>query len=176
MPVYTRGREGKATNFGGADCKGRLFFPIPPSKAFSSLYVGTSVVVRKGRSKSRKVRPREISFSSPCLSLTYTLFIRFFTLQLELPPLREEALVDRPPSQADARARAESLRTEAHELELQIRQLTDALETLVRIQTRLIYGLRRRVISLLSSLPSLILGASSLSFSTRPTSFRKISA
>ncbi len=65
-------------------------------------------------------------------------------LQLDLPPLREEALIDRS-SQNSVRSRMESLRMEASELEVQIRHLTDALETLVRIQNR--FGLRLLLLS-----------------------------
>ena len=52
-----------------------------------------------------------------------------------LPPLRDELVVDRS-SQNIARNRFDSLRKESQDLELQIRQLSDALETLVRIQAK----------------------------------------
>lgn len=52
-----------------------------------------------------------------------------------IPPLRDELIVDRT-SQTVARNRFDSLRKESQDLEMQIRQLTDALETLVRIQAK----------------------------------------
>ncbi len=55
--------------------------------------------------------------------------------QLDLPPLRDEVLIDRGTS-AGVRGRVDALRQESQELEVQTRQLTDALETLVRIQAR----------------------------------------
>ena len=49
--------------------------------------------------------------------------------------LRDEVVVDRA-TQGSARNRFDSLRKEAQDLDIQTRQLTDALETLVRIQAR----------------------------------------
>ena len=51
--------------------------------------------------------------------------------------LRDEVLVDRA-TQSSARNRFESLRKEAQDLDIQTRQLADALEALARIQAR--YG------------------------------------
>ena len=51
--------------------------------------------------------------------------------------LRDEVVVDRA-TQSSARNRFDSLRNEAQDLDIQTKQLTDALETLVRIQAR--YG------------------------------------
>ena len=49
--------------------------------------------------------------------------------------LHDELMMDRA-TQVSARNRFDSLRTEAQNLDYQTRQLTDALETLVRIQAR----------------------------------------
>ena len=49
--------------------------------------------------------------------------------------LQDELLIDRA-TQSSARNRFDTLRTEAQNLDFQTKQLTDALETLVRIQAR----------------------------------------
>ena len=49
--------------------------------------------------------------------------------------LQDELMMDRA-TQVSARNRFDLLRTEAQNLDFQTRQLTDALETLVRIQAR----------------------------------------
>jgi hypothetical protein len=51
------------------------------------------------------------------------------------PPLKNEIVVDRLASIA-IRSRYEALKKEASELESQIKQLQDALDTLLRIQQR----------------------------------------
>jgi predicted nucleic acid-binding Zn-ribbon protein len=62
------------------------------------------------------------------------------------PPLKSEIVVDRLASIA-VRSRYEALKKEASELESQIKQLQDALDTLLRIQQRyvsVIYGKREQ--------------------------------
>ena len=54
---------------------------------------------------------------------------------MDLPALRNEVIVDRA-TQPSVRNRFDALRMESGDLEVQTRQLTDALETLVRIQAR----------------------------------------
>lgn len=49
--------------------------------------------------------------------------------------IKDELLVDRT-TQSSARNRFDNLRKEEQELEVQTKQLTDALDTLVRIQAR----------------------------------------
>ena len=49
--------------------------------------------------------------------------------------LQDELMIDRA-TQSSARHRFDSLRGEAQNLDAQTKQLTDALETLVRIQAR----------------------------------------
>ena len=58
-----------------------------------------------------------------------------FLFQLEIPGLFDEILMDRN-SAASVRSRLDALKMESSDLEVQTRQLTDALETLVRIQAR----------------------------------------
>lgn len=56
--------------------------------------------------------------------------------EANLPPqLKNELIVDRLAS-VPVRSRYEALRVEAVELETQIKQLTDALDTMIRIQHR----------------------------------------
>jgi hypothetical protein len=54
------------------------------------------------------------------------------------PPLKDEILVDRLAS-IPVRSRYEALKKEAADLEGQIKQLHDALETLLRIQQRYVF-------------------------------------
>ena len=64
----------------------------------------------------------------------------FFIIKLENSTiLHDELMVDRN-TQGSARNRFDLLRGEAENLDIQTRQLTDALETLVRIQARYIYN------------------------------------
>ena len=62
--------------------------------------------------------------------------IHFFFFQLEMaPPLRDEIIVDRA-TQNSARNRFDILNKESDELDAQSRQLGEAYETMIRIQTR----------------------------------------
>ena len=59
-----------------------------------------------------------------------------FFFQLEMaPPLRDEIIVDRA-TQNSARNRFDTLNKESGELDVQSRQLGEAYETMIRIQTR----------------------------------------
>ena len=59
-----------------------------------------------------------------------------FFFQLEMaPPLRDEIIVDRA-TQNSARNRFDILNKESDELDAQSRQLGEAYETMIRIQTR----------------------------------------
>ena len=57
---------------------------------------------------------------------------------MDIPALYDEIVIDRN-SQGSVRSRLDTLKLESNDLEGQTRQLTDALETLVRIQARYVY-------------------------------------